>query len=96
MSEIRSTIGIASVEKISEKAMMIEAWKRRKQFQKQTHDGPVTRGQSSGNVVAPDQRSWAGKTTQTKATLMWNKLPEDVRSEDNARKARKKIKMIAK
>ena len=92
LTKIREDIGVASVEEISNGALMIEAWKRREKLGNQARNGPVTRGQSSGNVIAPDQRGWAGKTTHTKATLMWNDLPQDVRSEDDAKKARRKIK----
>ena len=72
---------------------MFEAWKRRQQFLDQAnYEGPTTRGRHAGDVVAPDQRAWAGKMTVTKAAIAWNNLPGTVRTQENASKARHMIK----
>ena len=64
--------------------------------QQHDYDGPKTRGRCAGDVLAPDQRSWAGKTTKTKASIAWNALPREVRAEEDADKARRMIKRFVK
>ena len=98
LTETRTALNIPSVQDVNDISIMFEAWKRRRLFLDQQHDydGPKTRGRCAGDVLAPDQRSWAGKTTKTKASIAWNALPREVRAEEDADKARRMIKRFVK
>ena len=97
LTEIRTSLNIPSVQDIQDTTVMFEAWKRRRIFLDQNnYDGPITRGRRAGDVLAPDQRSWAGRTTETKASIAWNNLPGEVRAEKDAKKARRMIRGLIK
>ena len=97
MTAIRSRLGIPSVEQISEKVILSASWKNREFFRSQNNgmSGPQTRSRTNGNLPQPVQKGVYGKMVSTALISGWNRLPIDIKNEDDPQKAKNLIKNFA-
>jgi len=93
LTDIRSHLGIMSIEQIKEKIILQAAWKRREQFQELNNSlsGPSTRSRAKGNIPHPIQKGTLNKMISTSVSCGWNRLPLDIKLEEDAKKAKKMI-----
>ena len=98
MTTIRGNLGIQSVEDVRDKCLMLAAHKNRELFNSysQNLQGPTTRAKSQGDIPHPDQRGHLGKMTSTAMAIIWNKIPKEIREEEDHSKASRMIKKLFK
>ena len=98
MSTIRKNLGIPSVAEIRDKCLMLTAYKHRDKYLDQNDNlqGTTTRAKSRGDILHPDQRGHLGKMSSTAMAIIWNKIPHEIRVENNASKASRMIKSLYK
>jgi len=96
ISLYREKLRLESIEEIRDKLVAYEAWKRKHHLmeQHQSTTGMETRARRNLKLIAPDQRGWRGKKVETKVKQMWNKIPTNIKFEDNAKIAKKCIKNL--
>jgi len=58
--------------------------------------GRDTRGRRAGMIPLPDLRGWSGGLTENAAKIMWNKLPTDIKLEQDKEIAKSAIKLWTK
>ena len=86
LTYVRRSLGILSVEEVSESLVLFEAWKMKPQMGQFV--GPQTRANARGDVKLPKKKGWSGKTIHTKILEGWNSLPGFIRAEDNKKKGK--------
>ena len=94
ISALRSKLGIPSIAQITDILVLTAAWNRREHFQTQALNmsGPSTRSREKGNVPQPVQKGYLGQMVATAVSCGWNRLPKNIKSENNTLKAKKLIR----
>jgi len=94
-SVLRSKLMLPSVETIKSRILSIEAWKR---FSKNNDmvlsSGPTTRGRKNKKMPLPDLKGHKGKLFGNLLVSFWNKLPLDIKNQENTTGAKRGIKKM--
>ena len=91
ISKVRSELKIRSVKSVRDRSLAFEAWKR---FgcRVSRSDGPTTRARMSMKIPVPDIRGWRGRAIESHCKIMWNRLPTEIRKENERRRSKLIIK----
>jgi len=94
LSALRKKLGIPSIDQITENLVQMAAWKQRDRFLTQVTNmsGPETRSRALGKVIQPIQKGYLGQMVSTAVACGWNRLPNEIKSENNPTKAKKLIR----
>ena len=92
VSALANDLNILPIEKMRDKILLIEAWKRRHSLLPSTLlPGPITRARAIGNQPLLDMRGHAGKSLKHIILPYWNKLPFNTKLEEVKKKAVRSI-----
>ena len=94
ITNVRKNLNILSVENIADKLILTHAWKERAKYQQTKPTGPTTRSRSQGNIPQPNQKGMLGKMIATNSRCAFNKLPLEVKLDNNPRRVKKNILKI--
>jgi len=95
ISKLRKELKLPSVDDVTEKTLLVSAWKCLRNPQSNSLlEGPTTRGRSQKNLPHPEQKGHWGKTTESHLIKAWNRLPLYLKEEDNIRKVRYNVKKM--
>ena len=89
MTDIRQSLNIESVTQIRDRCLAFYAWSAAPRWD---FTGRDTRGRRAGKIPLPDLRGWSGSITENMAKVMWNKLPENLKTINEKEIAKNAIK----
>ena len=94
LSSGRKKLGIPTVKQIIHQRELLLAWEHREELLVLAAKGRATRRQEIGDVIAQDQRGKKKHLSKTRARLMWNQLPAEVRETGNRSRAKHLIRRV--
>ena len=89
MTDIHQSLSIESVTRIRDRCLAFFAWSAAPRWD---FSGCVTRRHCGGKIPLPDLRGWSGSITENMAKVMWNKLPENLKTINEKEIAKNAIK----
>ena len=92
ITEIRTSLGIRSVDEVCQAILYFEAWKLKPVTDVST--GVLTRGKSRGDIKLPGKKGWSGKMIKTKVMEAWNYLPQEIRNETCQKRVKRLVNEI--
>ena len=98
ISEIRTKMGIPSVQDIRDQCLLKAAFRNRLKYRElgQSLSGPLTRSRARGEILHPVIKGQLGKMTTTWVDAAWNKLPKDIKESESEYEAFSAIKAFVK
>ena len=89
MTDFRRTLKIESVAQICDRSLALHAWTTAPRWD---FSGPDTRGRRAGMIPLPDLRGWSGNLTESRAKIMWNRMPLEAKLAHSKEDAKRIIK----